>query len=304
VVQIAAAGSHTLALLADGSMLGWGRGLSGAAPADSSTPCPLALPAGSQPVACIATGAAHSLALCRDGTVYSWGNNSQGQLGLSNLVDEAQPARLKASTQGTGPVRALAAGGHSSALLCGEPAAKRLEEAAARQPPTLSLAEVERLTRAAAWAELAELVTAVLTAPALLNASFVAEVSAAEGEGGGVQIRSVQLEAVYVALLKTFEVAPPVFAALGSSLPRLFDAIEATMGRLGAADEPPALSRPPSFASPVKGLSRDDYVLAPLAAALHNPLLSHASEAAHLLRAARLVDEKLTQDGPSAATLT
>ena len=46
VASIAAGGSHTLALLDDGSVLAFGRGASGGPPADSHTPVELALPAG------------------------------------------------------------------------------------------------------------------------------------------------------------------------------------------------------------------------------------------------------------------
>ena len=67
-VAIAAAGDHSLALKADGSIVGWGNNTSGQA-----TP-----PVGNDFVA-IAAGGWHSLALKSDGSIVGWGYNSYGQ---------------------------------------------------------------------------------------------------------------------------------------------------------------------------------------------------------------------------------
>jgi hypothetical protein len=80
VVAIAAGYDHSLALKADGSVVGWGWN------GDGQT----TIPAGLNNVVALAAGYYHSLALKADGTVVGWGNNSYGQTtipaGLNNVV--------------------------------------------------------------------------------------------------------------------------------------------------------------------------------------------------------------------------
>ena len=105
-VAISAGGQHTLALLADGTVLAWGRNTegqlgNGITVPYSSTPLPVP---GVSNVTAIAAGAWHSLALLADGTVAAWGQY------LENYRT-TPPARLSG-------VVAIAAGtGHSLALL-------------------------------------------------------------------------------------------------------------------------------------------------------------------------------------------
>ena len=68
VVSVAAGRNHSLALKADGSIVGWGRDPAGQATA----------PAGNDYVA-IAAGELHSLALKADGSILGWGHNGCGQ---------------------------------------------------------------------------------------------------------------------------------------------------------------------------------------------------------------------------------
>ncbi len=79
-----AAGSHSLALKGDGSVVGWGGGMG---PFTSGAE---RVPIGLRKVVAIAAGRFHSLALQDDGTVAAWGSNSDGQLvvpgGLTNVV--------------------------------------------------------------------------------------------------------------------------------------------------------------------------------------------------------------------------
>ena len=78
VVALAAGGSHSLALQADGTVVAWGSG--------SATNVPLGL----NNVVALAAGRSHSLALRADGTVVAWGRNDYGQAnvpaGLSDVV--------------------------------------------------------------------------------------------------------------------------------------------------------------------------------------------------------------------------
>jgi alpha-tubulin suppressor-like RCC1 family protein len=66
-----------------------------------------------EPARAIAAGMYFSLALGASGRVYAWGWNSQGQLGLGDGVDRAQPTAVP----GLARVRAIAAGqAHGIAL--------------------------------------------------------------------------------------------------------------------------------------------------------------------------------------------
>jgi trimeric autotransporter adhesin len=82
-LAIAAGGSHSLALKANGTVVSWGYNLYG----QTNTP------AGATNVVAIAAGYDHSLALKADGTVIGWGNNASGQTnipaGATNVVSIA-----------------------------------------------------------------------------------------------------------------------------------------------------------------------------------------------------------------------
>ena len=80
VVAIAAGSDYSLALKADGTVVGWGNNFYGQ----------ITIPAGLTNVVAIAAGDLHSLALKADGTVVGWGDNSYGETtipgGLTNVV--------------------------------------------------------------------------------------------------------------------------------------------------------------------------------------------------------------------------
>ena len=132
---------------------------------------------------------------------------------------------------------------------------------------------------------------------------------------------------VYVGLLRTFERAPAVLSALRDAIPHLIDDLEAFLRcpssqessrewqppspspqrvaipcalsrEAGASRAPPPLSRMESSFSRESGVDRPSgsfrYVLWPIAVLLHNPLFSHAAEASHLHRIARLIDIHLS----------
>ncbi|HNX69610.1 MAG TPA: FecR domain-containing protein, partial [Candidatus Omnitrophota bacterium] len=115
VIQIAAGGSHTLALLANGTVMSWG--LSGfghsiwEVTTDVVTPV---LVSGLSNVTAIAVGDFHFLALLSDGTVKSWGSNVYGQLGNGTTIDSSTPVTVS----GLSGVSAISAGyNHSLALI-------------------------------------------------------------------------------------------------------------------------------------------------------------------------------------------
>ena len=69
MVAIAAGDDYSLALKADGTVVGWGANNTGQTN----------IPAGLSNVVAIAAGCNHSLALKADGTVVGWGDNGTGQ---------------------------------------------------------------------------------------------------------------------------------------------------------------------------------------------------------------------------------
>ncbi|MBC7561323.1 MAG: hypothetical protein H7305_00280, partial [Gemmatimonadaceae bacterium] len=83
--QIAAGGSHTVALKNDGPDWAWGADASGqlgdgVIGPDSATPTQIS-PAVLSDVRSITAGASHTVALKNDGTVWAWGADAPGQLG-------------------------------------------------------------------------------------------------------------------------------------------------------------------------------------------------------------------------------
>ncbi len=113
VSSVAAGGVHSLALLANGTVLAWGanndlqlgeegvgRNIPGTVPGLSG-------------VTAIAAGANHSLALLGNGTVQAWGENEYGQLGDGNTSEASVPVAVKGLTN----VKAIAAGGNFSLAL-------------------------------------------------------------------------------------------------------------------------------------------------------------------------------------------
>uniref|UniRef100_A0A7S4BN04 HECT-type E3 ubiquitin transferase n=1 Tax=Chrysotila carterae TaxID=13221 RepID=A0A7S4BN04_CHRCT len=299
-VQIAVGGGHVLVRLRDGSVVAWGRGSSGelgGGTAAAATPKQVELPADAVD---IAAGREHSLALLSDGRVVGWGSARCGQLGLGDTVDKTIPTELALTPDVRGSVKFVCAGGHSSALLLDEAAGS----VAARAVDVISLDLVRNLCDSEDFSRLAQLVGAVFGSPALFNASF-----APAGK-----LQSQDLEAVYVLLLQSYEKSPAVLNALRSSMRQLLDVLALVasanpecllpfpnQGGSSPADAGSSLEPPPAARSLSGALftsarnssaaaSNEPFVLKPIIGLLCNPLLGHAAEAAHLYRAAAIVD--------------
>lgn len=110
VVAAAVGEFHSLALLDDGSVLGWG--LNGDGQTGSANGLTPRLIAGLSDITAVAAGRTHSLALAEDGTVYAWGSNDVGQLGRAGSKSATPVAPLIAAT-----VVAIAAANETSFAL-------------------------------------------------------------------------------------------------------------------------------------------------------------------------------------------
>jgi alpha-tubulin suppressor-like RCC1 family protein len=139
VKAVAAGGSHSVALLSDGTVWTWGSNSAGElgqgrSIASSATPAEVVMSNGSPltNVMTIAAGYTHGLALRTDGSVWTWGSNTYGQLGdgTGNPVtaDKSYHATQVITTAGTplSGVSDIAAGGDQSYALQAPPSAGAL----------------------------------------------------------------------------------------------------------------------------------------------------------------------------------
>jgi alpha-tubulin suppressor-like RCC1 family protein len=97
VVQVAAGGTHGLALRSDGSVWAWGYNEHGELGDGTNTQrfTPVQVRGLTRVITQVAAGGRFSLALRSDGTVWAWGQNDHGQLGRGTVSDhEATPARV------------------------------------------------------------------------------------------------------------------------------------------------------------------------------------------------------------------
>ncbi|HEY4452088.1 MAG TPA: IPT/TIG domain-containing protein [Solirubrobacteraceae bacterium] len=115
VAAIAAGGQHSLALLANGTVMAWGSNQFGQLGDGSElTPSEPVQVSGLAGVKAVAAGSDHSLALLANGTVVAWGANQDGQLGNGTISEASQ---VPVAVNGLSGVRAIAAGGNDSFAL-------------------------------------------------------------------------------------------------------------------------------------------------------------------------------------------
>ena len=124
IVAVSAGGNHTVALKTDGTLIGWGRNLSGEL-GDSTTTSrynPVSVVDGvGNPItgiAAIGAGERHTVALKMDGTLLAWGGNVSGELGDGTTTGRLNPvAVVDASGNPITGVKAIAVGDfHTVAL--------------------------------------------------------------------------------------------------------------------------------------------------------------------------------------------
>ncbi|WP_374351199.1 hypothetical protein [Chitinimonas sp.] len=114
-VKAVAAGSyHSLALMKDGSVLGWGNNYNGQLGdgGTNSHGVPVKV-AGLPPASSVAAGETFSLAIDNSGRVWGWGRNSDGQLGDGSDSERLSPVQAKGVS---GAVAVRAGVGHTLAL--------------------------------------------------------------------------------------------------------------------------------------------------------------------------------------------
>ena len=157
VKAISAGGNHSLALLANGTVMAWGANeygqLGDGTTKESDVPVTVK---GLTGVRAVAAGGAHSLALLANGTVMAWGENEYGQLGDGVLANSSVPVAVK----GLSGVSQIAAGeAFSIALLSrgtiegwGEDQHGQLANAGAEEPGTPVPVPVGTLTGVSAVA--------------------------------------------------------------------------------------------------------------------------------------------------------
>jgi alpha-tubulin suppressor-like RCC1 family protein len=119
---IAAGGSHSLAIKADGTLWAWGlssAGQLGIGITDSSPHMAPVQVGTDEDWAAISAGDIHSLAVKRNGSLWTWGGNSNGQLGYGTTTNQNMPKLVSILSDGTDitDIVAVAAGAtHSLAM--------------------------------------------------------------------------------------------------------------------------------------------------------------------------------------------
>ena len=113
-VAVAAGAYHSLALLADGTVMAWGYNAHGqlgdGTTTDRATPTPAS---GLASVTHLAAGGHHSVAVLSGGAVYTWGYNADGQVGNGTTTDRPNPGPVVGLT---GVVAVAAGAAHTLAL--------------------------------------------------------------------------------------------------------------------------------------------------------------------------------------------
>lgn len=113
VVQIAAGGYHSVALMESGAVYAWGLGSDGQIGNGSNNehnmPQDITAQFGSEVVKQVAASWYHSLALTESGKVFAWGLNKSGQLGTGNNMNYNTPQDITAGF-GQEKIKYLSAG--------------------------------------------------------------------------------------------------------------------------------------------------------------------------------------------------
>ncbi len=95
VTKVSAGALHSVALLANGTLIAWGNNAGGRLGDGTTTyrTAPVAV-VGMSGVVDVAAGATQTVALKADGTVWAWGAGASGQIGDGGLVDRLNPTQV------------------------------------------------------------------------------------------------------------------------------------------------------------------------------------------------------------------
>jgi alpha-tubulin suppressor-like RCC1 family protein len=118
VIALAAGGTHSVALLNDGTVWAWGDNSKGQLGTGSTSGTPMTSPVqvpGLTQITTLSAGVGHTLALRADGLLFTWGANDSGQLGLGTSSATSTPSALEVPNL-TGVIAIAAGANHSLAL--------------------------------------------------------------------------------------------------------------------------------------------------------------------------------------------
>ena len=96
-IQLAAGGSFSLGIRANGSLWSWGNdsyGAQGVPSGTSLTGSPIQTTAGGNNWVQIAAGGNHAAAIKGDNSLWTWGRNTYGQLGVGNTTDRSSAVQV------------------------------------------------------------------------------------------------------------------------------------------------------------------------------------------------------------------
>jgi alpha-tubulin suppressor-like RCC1 family protein len=115
-IQVAAGGSHSLGLRANGTAWGWGFNSNGQLGTNdtSQRTSPVSVVGGFTDWIQVAGGTSHSLGLRANGTAWAWGLNTSSQLGTNNTTTRSSPVSVVGGF--TDWIQVAAGGSHSLGL--------------------------------------------------------------------------------------------------------------------------------------------------------------------------------------------
>ncbi len=160
---VAAGSSHSLALLADGTVLGWGwNGEGQLGDGTTTTRLTPVRVQGLSGVSEIAAGSGHGLALRSDRTIRTWGYNGFGQLGDASMVNRLLPVQVVGITDAT----LIGAGQQHSLALTGDGSPPNAAPVAQGQSVTTSQEVSKAITLVATDADGNPLTYSIVATPA------------------------------------------------------------------------------------------------------------------------------------------
>ena len=121
VSEVSSGGSHTCAILDNGSISCWGYGnegqLGNGGTANKTSPTLTSSLGSGRTAVAISSGEVHTCAILDNGEVYCWGSNSNGQLGNGGNTNQTSPTLTNSFGTGRTAVAISSGGWHTCAIL-------------------------------------------------------------------------------------------------------------------------------------------------------------------------------------------